>query len=200
MNITRRTSRTDGLVRGGRDQGFTLVELLVVVIIIGVLAAIAIPVYLNQRKKAVDASLKSDLKNAALAARTVADEGPFANYESRPELGLPSGFNPGGWGPAGTQTPVGLFAFHDMRVTGEDHWSGWRGNRLHVGGLPAPGQWQLCAWHPSASTATSRTTAMGYDEAQGGLIGQINCEASAPGGWTSITRWYDGGGNPALSY
>ncbi|MCW2792140.1 MAG: hypothetical protein JWO76_1238 [Nocardioides sp.] len=59
-----------------KDQGFTLIELLVVIVIIGILAAIAIPLFLNQQKKGVDASLKSDVKNAATTIETWRTDNP----------------------------------------------------------------------------------------------------------------------------
>jgi type IV pilus assembly protein PilA len=84
--------------RGSEDRGFTMIELLVVVVIIGVLVAIAVPVYLNYRKGAANKSASADVRSAITALEQYYTDngnnypaGPLASTNGRLELTAASG-------------------------------------------------------------------------------------------------------------
>ena len=92
------------------EEGFTLIELMVVVLIIAILIAIAIPTFLGAQNRARDRAAQSDLRNALTAAKTVATDsaGLFTGISAATLGAAESALTFGGAdGTDGTATTVG---------------------------------------------------------------------------------------------
>lgn len=148
-----------------KAAGFGLVELLVVVVVIGILASIAIPLFLNQRRSAVDAAVESDMRNLAstieaYAART---GGTYPTANNNATTGIRYA--------AGTRTiTVGPNLTQRVSTTG---------TRILYQRNGTIG-FYLCAYN-STSGRTSATSAFVYSSAGGGVRGaRAACNASNP--------------------
>jgi type IV pilus assembly protein PilA len=147
------------------EEGFTLIELLVVIIIIGILAAIAIPVFLNQRKKGYDAQAKADLRNLATLEETYLTDNNF--YWTGSASGTPLAFSSGltdfkGSSNVTALTVVGYKADGVTKATSNDATA-----TGSTGGF--------CAEATAAST-----NVWVYDSTKGGLLGLKTATVKCP--------------------
>lgn len=136
-----------------REEGFTLIELLVVILIIGILAAIAIPAFMNQRKEAVDASLKSDVKNLALAMETWRVKDPLAHR-------YPSA----AWRASDTTNP------NKSHNSQSIPFSPTEGNEIKVNGITGTTGYCITAWNRNSNYPSEHSVGLYWSETSGGFV------------------------------
>jgi type IV pilus assembly protein PilA len=152
--------------RARDEQGFTLIELLVVILIIGVLAAIAIPSFLNQKTKGYDASAKELARTGQTTTETIATDngGSYASINNNPtalavyepsiQTTAAAGNNAYVVSSAGTATPNATFAITAKAFNTGDQFEVIRAGDGTITRLCGPP-----SWTPVAAPASGRATA-----------------------------------------
>ena len=106
--------------RAGDEKGFTLIELLVVILIIGILAAIALPAFLNQRGKAQDTEAKSEARTMQTAMETLyTDEQDYSSATVAVLQGIEPAIGSGKATPAVNSASADAYEVQSTSKTGD---------------------------------------------------------------------------------
>ncbi len=153
------------LARRRKDEdGFTLIELMVVILIIAILIAIAIPTFLGARQTAQDRAAQSDLRNALTAAKTA-----YVNSESY------ASDQPAAWNSTEPSLQVLAAGASSSKPIQISSWTNTAGDTVVLGNYSQSGK----CWYIKDDTGASGSSTAGTTYATGPASGGA-CTASDP--------------------